>query len=109
MPTACPAEQALLAFHLGKLALSEIDAVADHLEGCAACAAALRRLDGAADPVLEALRRPAPLKPTVADGRTPSNPAVGSPPCARKPGPGSRWRWTPPSPPGRPAVARGRS
>jgi hypothetical protein len=65
VPTACPSTEALLDFHLGKLAPADIDAVADHLEGCAACAAALRRLDDATDSLLAVLRPLAAITSTV--------------------------------------------
>jgi WD40 repeat protein/serine/threonine protein kinase len=56
----CPSEQALLAFHLGTLEDGAVDGVSDHLEVCPHCEEALRRLDGAADPLISALRKPVP-------------------------------------------------
>ncbi len=57
MRSDCPSDQVLLAFHLGMLAASEVDQVADHLEGCTRCTGTLVRLEDAADPVLSALRK----------------------------------------------------
>lgn len=56
MARECPAESDLLAFHLGTLADDEIEEVAEHLESCKACDAALRRLEADADPLLAGLR-----------------------------------------------------
>jgi serine/threonine protein kinase len=56
----CPSEQDLLAFHLGTLEDDAVDGVSDHLETCARCEEVLRRFDGAADPLLSALRKPVP-------------------------------------------------
>jgi WD40 repeat protein/tRNA A-37 threonylcarbamoyl transferase component Bud32 len=58
----------LLAFHLGTLAEGEVDAVADHLETCSACEAAVNRLDTAVDPMLSALRRAPAVTPSGARG-----------------------------------------
>jgi WD40 repeat protein/serine/threonine protein kinase len=58
--TSCPSEPELLAFHLGTAPAETLDAVADHLESCPRCEAALQRLDGRTDPVLAALRKPVP-------------------------------------------------
>jgi WD40 repeat protein/serine/threonine protein kinase len=56
----CPSEQQLLAFHLGKLVESEVDAVAEHLESCRHCESVLERLDSTSDLLLAALRTPVP-------------------------------------------------
>src|SRR5262249_28259540 len=56
------------AFHLGTLAEGEVDAVADHLETCSACEAAVNRLDTAVDPMLSALRRAPAVTPSGARG-----------------------------------------
>jgi serine/threonine protein kinase len=56
----CPSEQELLAFHLGKLPESDVDAVAEHLEKCRHCESLLERLDTTTDLVLAALRKPVP-------------------------------------------------
>ena len=49
--------------HLGTLPAASLDAVAEHLEACGRCDAAVRKLDDSADPVLAALRRPVPPPP----------------------------------------------
>ena len=54
----CPSDQELLAFHLGVASHDALEEVAEHLEGCAHCEAALEKLDGSTDPVLAGLRRP---------------------------------------------------
>ena len=83
MQSNCLSDQELLAFHLGKLPADEVDRVADHLEGCAGCAAAMERLDDAADPVLSALRKQASeTKPATASAAS----AATWPP-----GPGTGW------------------
>jgi WD40 repeat protein/tRNA A-37 threonylcarbamoyl transferase component Bud32 len=69
VPPDCPSEEDLLAFHLGTLPASHIDAVAEHLEACARCAAAADRLDAAPDPFLRSLRQhlPSTMPPPGAD------------------------------------------
>lgn len=50
-----------MAFHVGTLAEAEVERVAEHLESCAQCEAAIERLDASSDPLLVALRHaPAP-------------------------------------------------
>jgi len=66
----CPTERELLSFHLGLLPEEQLDALADHLEGCAACDATIRGFDSASDPVLSALRLPATANPDWACWRT---------------------------------------
>jgi tetratricopeptide (TPR) repeat protein len=51
----CPSEADLLAFDRGTLPANQIEAVAQHLETCSACEAALGRLDQSNDPVLAQL------------------------------------------------------
>src|SRR5215469_2977105 len=58
--TGCPSEPELLAFHLGTAPAETLDQVADHLERCPRCEAALQELDAGTDPVLAALRKPVP-------------------------------------------------
>ena len=53
----CVREGDLHAFLLGELPEPESAAVAAHLEGCAACELAARRLDALTDPAVRALRR----------------------------------------------------
>jgi WD40 repeat protein len=56
----CPSEPELLAFHLGTAPAETLDRVADHLDSCPRCEAALQALDACTDPVLAALRKPVP-------------------------------------------------
>src|SRR5262249_11222846 len=56
----CPSDQALLAFHLGTAPPDVLEEVAEHLEGCVRCEAALQKLDDSTDPVLAGLRSPVP-------------------------------------------------
>jgi serine/threonine protein kinase len=58
MPSDCPSHHDLVAFHLGTLPESQLDGVAEHLEKCPACEAALARLDTSVDPVVAVLRKP---------------------------------------------------
>jgi anti-sigma factor RsiW len=83
MESNCLSDQELLAFHLGKMPAGEVDRVANHLEACAGCTAAMERLDYAADPVLTALRKPASeTKPATASAASaatwPPGPGTGS-------------------------------
>jgi hypothetical protein len=68
--TSCPTEKELLAFQLGLLPVEKLEPVATHLECCARCDAAIRSLDSAPDPVLEALRVPVVDGPAWADWRS---------------------------------------
>ena len=56
----CPTEQELTAFNLGTLPPAEVDALAEHLESCPRCEAAVERLEGAVDPLVGALRQALP-------------------------------------------------
>ncbi len=56
----CPPETDLLAFHLGTLGDDEVERVADHLETCTLCEAAIQQLDTRIDPLLAALRKSPP-------------------------------------------------
>jgi hypothetical protein len=60
VPSPCPTADDLRAFHLGTLPDSVVDVVAAHLEACSACDAVVQRFDATADPLLAALRLPAP-------------------------------------------------
>jgi hypothetical protein len=55
----CPASAALEAFARGSLPRSAFDGIADHLEQCLACQAALVAFDGLADPLVATLRHDA--------------------------------------------------
>jgi serine/threonine protein kinase len=61
IPACCPDPEALTAFRLGKLPTASLQAVADHLGGCAACATALIRLQHDRPPLPLPPGRPAPL------------------------------------------------
>src|SRR5262249_46893224 len=65
-PSACPTDVELVAFHVGDLPAADLDRVADHVEGCPACDARLRKMEGQADPVLQALRQTGPAAPDPA-------------------------------------------
>ncbi len=63
---ACPDRELLTAFLAGKLSAEEDAQIGMHLEGCAACEAHTQQLEQQSDPLIDALRRPAPLSgPTV--------------------------------------------
>jgi WD40 repeat protein len=73
----CPSDQALLAFHLGTAPPDALEEVAEHLEGCPRCEAALQKLDDSTDPVLAGLRRPVPAgRPTGTGGELPARDGV---------------------------------
>ncbi len=54
----CPTADELRAFHFGDLPVDVLDEVTAHLESCPACEAVLLGMEGEADEVLGALRRP---------------------------------------------------
>ena len=72
----CPSEADLLAFDQGTLPAGAIEAVADHLETCSSCEAALGRLDRGGDPVLALLRKTIPADPTLVLGGPPEVPRL---------------------------------
>jgi WD40 repeat protein/tRNA A-37 threonylcarbamoyl transferase component Bud32 len=59
--TGCLTSAELTAFHLGDLAESELDEIAEHLDACPQCETAARALDGLTDPALAPFRRSAKL------------------------------------------------
>ncbi len=59
-PIHCPTDQELSAYCLGDLPEDSLQSLADHLESCRSCQEKVRQWDAASDPVLEAIRRPAP-------------------------------------------------
>jgi WD40 repeat protein/serine/threonine protein kinase len=73
MPTNCPSDRELLAFHVGSLEEERIDSIADHLEGCPRCEAAVERLDGSVDRAFFALRDVGPVLPVSVRGRSPGS------------------------------------
>ena len=52
----CPSHADLAAFDLGVLPVAMLERVADHLERCSRCEAAVEALDHASDPVIDSLR-----------------------------------------------------
>ena len=64
----CPNPDALARFAVGDLDSAEFARVAAHVEGCAACEAALQALDALTDPLVTSLRRSA----ESADGDVPA-------------------------------------
>jgi serine/threonine protein kinase len=60
MRSSCLSEQELRAFHLGQLAEETLEEVARHLEVCPTCETLAQRLDTVLDPILAAIRAPAP-------------------------------------------------
>ncbi len=64
--TDCPSAAALSAFHRGELPEPALEEVADHLEACARCEAAVRALYAEPDPVVTALRNLADTVPPPA-------------------------------------------
>jgi len=61
----CPADQDLLAFHLGNLPPAALDTVASHLETCQRCEVRLTQMDQKTDAVVAALRVEAPSLPPL--------------------------------------------
>jgi WD40 repeat protein/tRNA A-37 threonylcarbamoyl transferase component Bud32 len=94
----CPSQHQLVAFHQGTLAEDELDAVAEHLEACPGCEAAVQKLDDAVDPVVAALRKTLPDPSSL--GRAGSRPEAWRPGTRSEaaPNPAIQSRW--PSPAG---------
>jgi eukaryotic-like serine/threonine-protein kinase len=67
----CPSQENLLAFHLGKLSEAQVEAVAEHLESCPLCEAAVEQLDASPDPILSVLRQTAHGGPATQAVTTP--------------------------------------
>src|SRR5207248_1779860 len=90
-PGQCPTHEQLFAFSVGTLPAELREAIASHIEGCAACLDALRTLDDNADPVIAAARKPIP--PELFSGAAGQNASpfatVDSPPPAADGIPGS--------------------
>src|SRR5260370_9596021 len=52
----CPSHTELSAFNLGGLSGEALEEIAEHLEQCPRCEAAVQALDGVSDPVITSLR-----------------------------------------------------
>jgi WD40 repeat protein/serine/threonine protein kinase len=72
----CPSHAELSGFSLGVLPISALEEVAEHLERCPRCEAALEALDHTSDPVIDSLRslsgEPIPPVPPAAPMPSPS-------------------------------------
>src|SRR5262245_2142942 len=55
----CPSVEVLSAYLRGAVVAEQLEAVAEHVRGCADCLKQLQALEGQADPLVAALRRPA--------------------------------------------------
>jgi len=93
----CVSESSLRAFLLGELPERVSCSVASHLESCAECEAAARRLDGLTDTLIERLRRefePASTQWETGEGResvaVPRRPRPTA--CPRASAATSSWR-----------------
>src|SRR5262249_48935590 len=60
--SACPTPEQLSAFCLGKISGQVLDEIADHLESCPSCSAAVSAFDDRADSFIAELRQPAPAR-----------------------------------------------
>ncbi|HEY4759018.1 MAG TPA: serine/threonine-protein kinase, partial [Thermoguttaceae bacterium] len=58
--TACPTPEELRDYTLGRLAEKDWEAIADHVESCPQCQAAIATVDDVADTLVTQLREPAP-------------------------------------------------
>jgi hypothetical protein len=67
MMTACPGREQLSGYVLGLLPEGAIEQIAEHVEHCHECEAAVQTLEGTPDTVLSALRQPAPADPVLAE------------------------------------------
>src|SRR5262249_49468623 len=75
----CPSHADPAAFNPGVLPVPVLERVADHLEECAHCEAAVEALDRASDPVIDSLRSFAalPISPGRRDAAMPTMTHVG--------------------------------
>ena len=81
MDDQCPGQEELLDFHLGRLAASRVDAVADHLEKCGVCESAIARLEATEDPLLSVFCSN-PFRP-IRCGHTPPAASLQNPKARR--------------------------
>ncbi|MDR3632930.1 MAG: protein kinase [Isosphaeraceae bacterium] len=75
----CPSHADLAAFDMGVLSVAMLDRVADHLEWCPRCEAAVKALDHTSDPILDSLRSFSglPVSPSARDVAMPTTTRVG--------------------------------
>jgi hypothetical protein len=102
----CPKRYELLAFVAGRLPAAARDALAGHIEDCAACLATLQELGDQDDPLLAALRKPVPPELFARDNhRWPTmNQPGNATGAATSPGPGSTFSPRPDLAAGLPAI-----
>jgi serine/threonine protein kinase len=67
MMTTCPGQELLSGYVWGLLPEGEFEEIAEHVEKCGSCEAAVLTLEGAPDTVISALRRPVPADPVLAE------------------------------------------
>jgi serine/threonine protein kinase/Leucine-rich repeat (LRR) protein len=67
MMTACPDREQLSGFVLGLLPERAFEDIADHVERCPSCEAAVQTLEGTPDTVVSVLRQPVPADPVLAE------------------------------------------
>jgi WD40 repeat protein/serine/threonine protein kinase len=75
----CPSHADLSAFSLGVLSVAVLERVADHLEHCPRCEAAVEALDSTSDPIIDSLRSCSglPISPSPLDVTVPTMTRVG--------------------------------
>src|SRR2546421_13110581 len=91
----CPGAEVLSAYLRGAVAVEQLEAVAEHVRGCAACLHQLQALDNQTDPLVAALRGPAGGKLFPADPafrQAVARVETGVPPDARVPAPAASGR-----------------
>jgi serine/threonine protein kinase len=67
MMTTCPGREQLSGYVLGLLPEGAFEEIADHVERCATCEAAVLTLEGTPDTVVSVLRQPVPADPVLAE------------------------------------------
>jgi hypothetical protein len=94
-PSECPSRELLFAFSVGDLAGEIQERIAQHLERCGGCVAALQELDHVADPLLGQLRQSLPpdIVPRSGGATTVADESPSLDPAARAEAtPGKRYR-----------------
>jgi serine/threonine protein kinase/WD40 repeat protein len=79
----CPSSDELSGFFLGTLPEADLERILRHLDGCPGCAAAVRALDEAGDPVLAAMSQPTST-PDDAEAGPETEPAESSRPLPER-------------------------